>query len=180
MRKSFLALAFLGLFVAQKSSWADETKEGAASAPKDTTVTAAKAMASLEELEAKFKAMLTKATLSGRWSPTKDGELGQGKEDKYTIVGVAKVNGDSWVVNAKMKYGEREFVLPIPVKVKWAGDTPVVIVDHLQMPGGRNSYTARVLFYEHTYAGTWSGGEHGGLLSGIITNEKEEKTGEDK
>jgi hypothetical protein len=58
------------------------------------------------------------------------------------------------------------------VEVKWAGDTAVIIVDKLQYPGG-GTYSARVLFYEHTYAGTWSGGDHGGLMSGVITNEKE-------
>src|SRR4029079_7073294 len=110
-----------------------------------------KATASPEELEAKFKAMLAKATLSGRWAPIKDGALGAEKEDKYTIVSAGKVNGDSWVVNAKLKYGDREFVAPIPVKVKWAGDTAVLSVDNMQMPGGKNSYSARVLFYEHTY-----------------------------
>jgi hypothetical protein len=56
----------------------------------------------------------------------------------------------------------------------------VIVVDNLTMPGGKRSYSARVLFYNHTYAGTWSGGEHGGLLSGIITNEKEEKSDQGK
>jgi hypothetical protein len=29
------------------------------------------------------------------------------------------------------------------------------------------------LIYEKTYAGTWTGGDHGGLLNGVITAEKE-------
>ena len=128
---------------------------------------------SQEELEARFKAMLTKATLSGRWAPIKDGSLGEEKQDKYNIVSVNKVSGDSWIVHAKMKYNDREFVAPIPVKVKWAGDTAVLIVDNMTIPGGQRSYSARVLFYDHTYAGTWSGGDHGGLLNGLITNEKD-------
>jgi len=56
--------------------------------------------------------------------------------------------------------------------VKWAGDTPVITLDNVGIPGG-NTYSARVLIYNKTYAGTWSGGEHAGLLNGIITNEKE-------
>lgn len=145
--------------------------QNAATAPKE----AAKATVSQEELEAKFKELLTNATLSGRWAPIKNGALGEEKEDKYAIVSVGKVNGDSWVVNARMRYGGREFVAPFPVKVRWAGDTAVLIVDNLQMPGGQNSYSARVMFYDKTYAGTWSGGGHGGMLSGLITNEKQEK-----
>jgi hypothetical protein len=124
------------------------------------------------ELEAKFKATLTKATLSGRWCPIKDGQLGPEKDDKYTILGVTKVGGDLWLINARIQYGKSDLVAPIPVQVKWAGDTPVIIVDKVGLPGGA-TYSARVLVYEKTYAGTWSGGDHGGLLNGIITNQKE-------
>jgi len=130
-----------------------------------------------EELEAKFKATLTKATMSGRWCPIKvleDGrqQLGPDKEDKYTIIGVSKVGGDMWLIHSRIQYGNKDFVAPIPVQVKWAGDTPVIIVDNVGVPGG-GSYTARVLVYDKTYAGTWSGGGHGGLLNGVITTEKE-------
>ena len=54
--------------------------------PKDAP--AAKPKLTQEELEAKFKTTLTKATFSGRWCALKDGELGPEKEDKYTILGV--------------------------------------------------------------------------------------------
>jgi hypothetical protein len=132
-----------------------------------------------EELEATFKATLTKATMAGRWCSLKDGVLSAEKEDKYTIVGVTKLGGDAWIINARMQYGKKDIVAPIPVQVKWAGDTPVLIVDEIPIPGG-GVYSARVLIYDRTYAGTWSGGNHGGLLNGVITNEKEEKTAETK
>jgi hypothetical protein len=170
--KTFLVLTFV-CFLVENGSFGEDQKATASSEAKQSA--AAKPLPSAEELEAKFKALLTKATLSGRWTPIKDGSLGPEKEDKYTIVSAGKVSGDSWVVNAKLKYGEREFVAPLPVKVRWAGDTAVLIVDNLQMPGGRNTYSARVLFFGNTDAGTWSGGDHGGLLSGIISNEKDEK-----
>ena len=125
-----------------------------------------------EELEAKFKAALTKATFSGRWCGIKDGKLTPEKEDKYTISSVVKVGGDMWLVNARIQYGKKDFVAPIPVQVKWAGDTPVIIVDKVGVADS-GTYSARVLIYEKTYAGTWSGGDHGGLLNGVITNEKE-------
>lgn len=127
---------------------------------------------SAEELEAKFKAAMTAVTMSGRWCSVKDDVLGEEKEDKYTIVSVEKGNGDSWVINAKMQYGKREVVAPIPVQVKWAGDTAVIIVDKLAIPGpggyGGTAYSARVLVHENTYAGTWSGGNRAGLLKGVI------------
>lgn len=140
--------------------------------PNAPPAAAPKPKLSREELEAKFKTTLTKATLSGRWSGIKDGQLTPEKDDKYTIIGVTKLNGDSWIINARIQYGKQDFVAPIPVEVKWAGDTPVITLDSVGMPGG-NSYSARVLIYGQTYAGTWSGGNHAGLLNGIITNETE-------
>jgi hypothetical protein len=128
---------------------------------------------SQEQLEAKFKATMTKATLSGRWCGIKDGKLTPEKEDKYTIVSVNKLGGDTWIIHTRIQYGEKDFTVPLPILVKWAGDTPVITVDGMTMPGGKTAYSARVLVYDKTYAGTWSGGDHAGLMNGIITNEKE-------
>lgn len=124
---------------------------------------------SQSELEAKFISTLTEATLAGRWSGIKNGALTPERDEKYSIVSVTKLDGDNWLINARMKYGDREIVAPIPAQVKWAGDTPVICVTDLTIPGG-GTYTARVLIYEQTYAGTWSGKDRGGLLSGIITH----------
>ncbi len=128
-----------------------------------------------EELKAKFKETLTAATMTGRWFPLKDGVLGEAKEDKYSIVSVEKTAADAWTINARMKYGNREFVAPIPVQVKWAGDTAVIIVDKLTIPGpggyGGTAYSARVLVHENTYAGHWSGGERAGLMNGTIAKD---------
>lgn len=125
-----------------------------------------------EQLEAKFKAMMTKATLTGRWCSVKDGKLGPDKEDKYTIVSATKIGATKWLINAKIEVHQSEGVIPVPVDVKWAGDTAVLCVDGFPMPGG-GTFTARVLFYEHTYAGTWNGGDHAGLINGVITNQSE-------
>jgi hypothetical protein len=142
--------------------------------PKETPAAsgAENAKPTQEELEAKFKATLTKATMSGRWCLVKEGVLTPEKEDKYTINSVTKVGGDVWLINARMQYGKKDIVAPIPVQVKWAGDTPVIIVDKVAVPGG-GTYSARVLIYEKTYAGTWSGGDHVGLLNGAIVSQKE-------
>jgi len=147
---------------------------GAEIKPKDTSPPASTERPGLntEVLEVKFKAALTKATFSGRWCGIKEGKLTPEKEDKYTVVSVTKLAGETWIINARIQYGEKDFVAPIPVQVKWAGDTPVITLDNVGIPGG-NTYSARVLIYNKTYAGTWSGGDHAGLLNGVITNEKE-------
>jgi hypothetical protein len=66
--------------------------------------------------------------------------------------------------------------------VKFAGDTPVISVTNLGFPGF-GSFTARVVIYNGTYAGTWAsvppanGGRagaapHGGMMFGkVVKNE---------
>ena len=152
----------------------DTKKPGAPEASKESPAktTPAKLKLTAEELEAKFKATLTKATLSGRWCSIKDGQLGLEKEDKYTIVSVNKVGNDMWLIHARIQYGKKDITAPIPVQVKWAGDTPVIVVDDVGVPGS-GTYSARVMIYDNTYAGTWKGGDHGGLMNGVITQQKE-------
>jgi hypothetical protein len=129
--------------------------------------TAPKPKPSQAELEATFKETLTQAVFSGRWCAIKDGKLSPEKEDKYTIVSVNKLGGDAWIVRTRIQYGNKDFVAPIPIQVKWAGDTPVITLDDVGIPGSQ-SYSARVLVYGKTYAGTWSGSNIAGLLSGVI------------
>lgn len=167
MKTTFLLAAIvLGLCGGQLAS-TQETKPAtpAPAAP-------AKPKATQEELEAKFKATLTKSIMAGRWCSLKDGVMGPEKEDKYTIQSVTKLKGDEWVIVSRIQYGKRDYDAPIPIKVKWAGDAAVIIVDNVPVPGG-GIYSARVMVYENTYSGSWSGGDHGGLLNGVITPQKE-------
>jgi hypothetical protein len=137
--------------------------------PKPAATTAA-AAPSQAELEAEFTKMLTNATLTGRWSGVREGQLTDERDESYNITSVTKVEGDKWTVNARVKYKGGEFPLAIPAKVNWAGDTAVLSVSDLTMPGG-STYWARVLFYKNTYAGSWgsAGGGVGGLLNGLVT-----------
>jgi hypothetical protein len=150
----------------------DATPAGTPAKPASAVPAVEKPKLSSEELEARFKATLTRATLSGRWCLIQDGKLTPEKADKYTIVSVSKLGGDAWIIQARIQYGTKDFVAPVPVQVKWAGDTPVITLDNVGVPGSA-SFSARVLVYDKSYAGTWSGGDHAGLLNGIITNEKE-------
>jgi len=138
--------------------------------PKPVSPTEASAAVS-PELEAKFIATLTDATFKGRWSPITDGQLGPEKEESYLITSVTKVGGDKWTINARLSYAGQSLVLPIPAQVKWAGDTPVLILDQLTLGVGP-TYSARVMIYDKTYAGTWSGGGKAGMLNGLIANGK--------
>lgn len=145
----------------------DREKAPAASAPEK------KSAESPEELEKAFIATLTNATLTGRWCFIREGKMGQDREETYRIKSVERKSPDSdlWTVNASFKYAGLEISLPVPLRVQWAGDTPVMIVDNIGIPGGRK-YSARVMIYGDTYSGTWTGGETGGLLHGVITREE--------
>ena len=127
------------------------------------------------DLEKKFKESLSDSFMIGRWAMVSEGKLGQDRDEKYTINDVRKGEGEKWIITARMQFGNVDVNVPVPVDVKWAGDTPVISITNLSIPGV-GTYSARVLVYENTYAGTWSGGDHGGLMNGVV--EKQPKTDE--
>jgi hypothetical protein len=122
-------------------------------------------------LEAKFKEQLAGCTFNGRWCLVKDGVLGEERQEKYSIEGATKSGGDVWLIYARIQYGNKDVKIPVPVQVRWAGDTPVITLDNVSLPG-LGTYSARVLVYDKTYAGTWSAGDHGGMLHGVIEKPK--------
>jgi hypothetical protein len=88
-------------------------------------------------------------------------------EEKYVIQGVSKVAGETWLFRSRLQYGGHDIPLPLPVTIKWAGDTPVITLTDLSIPG-MGTYTARVILYRGQYAGTWSGKKGGGQIFGKI------------
>jgi len=125
------------------------------------------------ELEKRFKEQLTDCVFDGHWCMVQDGKLSEEKSEKYSITSATKSGQDVWIIYAKMQFRGKEVSVPVPVQVKWAGDTPVITLDKVTIPG-MGTYSARVLVYEKTYAGTWSAGDHGGMLHGLI-KKKESK-----
>ncbi len=118
-------------------------------------------------LEKQFQETLSGATLVGHSSGQGPGS----SEERYTIQKVSKVGGDTWLFNARIQYGTHDVTLPLPLTVKWAGDTPVITLTDFGVPG-MGTFTARVLIYRNQYAGTWSGKNHGGQLFGRIERSK--------
>ncbi len=89
------------------------------------------------------------------------------RSERYEIEKVVKRASDIWTFHARIRFGDHDVTVPVPVKLVWAGDTPVVSVTDLGIPG-LGSYTARVVFYRDSYAGMWWGKEHGGNMFGTI------------
>lgn len=134
--------------------------------------------ASRAALEKRFRETLTGATLTGRWRLVTDGKLGGEREEKYSIRTATKVSKDYWLITARIEYAGKDVTVPVPVKVVWAGDTPIITVTDLGIPG-LGTYTARVMVYRDLYTGTWFGPGHGGLMSGSIVKTESKANGKD-
>ena len=119
-------------------------------------------------LEREFQATMSGAVLIGRFSDSARPDAAP-KEDRYIIQRVSKIDGegDRWLFLCRMQFGRKDVAVPLTIPVKWAGDTPVISVTDLMIPG-MGTYTARVMIYDDQYAGTWRGGTHGGHLWGRI------------
>jgi len=117
------------------------------------------------ELEKKFGQTMSHARLIGFYSTT--GQEGPPKQDEYTMGEVHKGEGDKWVFNASLQFGKQVMNVPLEIPVLWAGDTPVISVTDMTIPG-MGTYTARVMISGDHYAGTWSSAKHGGYMWGRI------------
>lgn len=124
-----------------------------------------KVVTTQDQLDRKFVEMMTGVTLVGRSTRLHDDKIVG--EEKYVIEAVSKLAGDTWLFRSRLQYGGHDIPLPLPVTIKWAGDTPVVTLTDLSIPG-IGTYTARVLLYRGQYAGTWSGKKGGGQIFGKI------------
>lgn len=123
-------------------------------------------------LEQAFSKKMSGATLVGSF--TIDGREGKPPApERYELGVVKKANGDFWTFNAKIKYGnvDQKVAIPITVKMLWAGDTPVISITDFKIPG-MGTFTARVLFYGDKYVGTWKHGKTEGHMFGKIVPKK--------
>jgi len=124
-----------------------------------------KAVTTQDELDRTFEQMMKGVTLAGRSSRLHDDKIIG--EEKYVIESVSKVSGDTWLFHTRLQYGGHDVPLPLPVIIKWAGDTPVITLTDLAIPG-MGTYSARVVLYRDQYAGTWNGQHGGGQVFGKI------------
>jgi len=128
---------------------------------------------SREELIKKLEDDLTNVKLIGRFTIA-GREDRDPKAEEYTITSAMKLpDGDLWLLKARIKYGDKDVTMPIPLEIKWAGDTPVITLTNLSIPR-LGTFTSRVVIYDNRYAGTWQHGNVGGNLFGRIEKVKEE------
>ncbi len=120
-------------------------------------------------VESAFVAMLKNATLKGTWAPVRDGNVGEDRSDAYHIVRAEKKEGDQWHLVTRVQHKGQTLEHPIPVVVKFAGDSAVVILNDARTGDG-GTWSARVLFHNDVYVGSWwSPGGKAGTVSGTIS-----------
>jgi hypothetical protein len=126
-------------------------------------------------LEAEFERSMQNVVLLGTFTVTGRGDDARLRQERYEIERVSKLAGDIWTFQARIQYGEHDVAAPIPVKLEWAGDTPIVSLTDLEIPGLGKAFTARVMFYREHYSGLWWHGEVGGQMFGrIVPNDASE------
>jgi hypothetical protein len=120
------------------------------------------------QLETELSELLTNATLEGSFTSTGPGsDPRRLASDKYTLGNVRKLDGNNWLIQARIQYGGRDVMVPLNLPIEWAGDTPVIVVDDLMIPG-LGTFSARVMFFDKHYSGYWKHGERGGILFGVV------------
>ena len=128
-----------------------------------------------QQRETEFSERMSNTTLVGTF--TIDSKMTDApKAERYEIESVKKATGNLWTFTTRIKYGDVDSRLPIVVPVVWADDTPMVSLTNMSLPGLGDAFSARVIFHDDRYAGTWQHGKVGGHMFGMIVKQKA-KTG---
>ena len=118
--------------------------------------------------EAEFERSMQNVVMEGFFTVTGKGDDGKLRPERYEVSKAVKVAGNLWTIHARIQYGDHDFTAPVPVKVLWAGDTPVISLTDIELPGIKGGFTARIVFYRDHYSGMWWHGETGGNQFGRL------------
>lgn len=171
--RSFRSLFVIALMVACVA--------GRATADEDTTKPTGPNGADSAELsrEQRIVNYLTGSRFIGSYSIDSKG-FGALKEEAYTISKVEKLpEADAYRLTARIQYGDTDGEFPMDLKILWAGNTPVITLDQVWIPG-LGTFSARVLILKNRYSGTWDHDAVGGHLFGRIEKVADEKAGDAK
>ena len=172
------SLMLLFVFVLGTTSLAQDSKSvtevSKALEPLEGNSSAEEVSNEQQKLYDSFEKTMTKVKLVGNF--TMDGkDDGTLRKEEYIVEKVKKTDeGDYWVITARIKYGDVDLAVPVPVEVKWAGKTPVITLDNITIPG-LGTFSSRVVIDQGKYAGTWKHDEVGGHLFGKLEPATEEE-----
>jgi hypothetical protein len=173
---SALAIACLGFTASPPAVAEPAPREEATPEPISEAEAADAAQAQLNQ---GFAKLLTGATLSGSFTVDRDRGDGEPakppREEEYTISSAIHLGGELWLITSRIRYGDVDATVPVPVAVKWAGNTPVITLDEVTLPG-MGTFSSRVLFHGNRYAGTWQHDDVGGLMFGRVQSKEDGDT----
>lgn len=111
-------------------------------------------------------------TLVGQFTIDRDADNPKpGKPERYEIAKVLPAAGGKYLVQSRIKYGQHDVTVPVPVEMLPAGkDSVVITLDDLTIPLLGSQFSARVVFdfNSNRYAGTWMHGKVGGHMWGRL------------
>lgn len=151
---------------AQRAERSKVVQSRAADDAPETKASSAESQAALEKAFAK---KLTNSVLTGNFTVVGRGDGKPPKPERYEISGAQKLAGNTWLITSRIKYGKVDATVPIPVTVLWAGDTPMISLTNIGIPGMKGKFSCRVLFHGDRYAGTWQHDANGGHMWGMIS-----------
>jgi hypothetical protein len=123
------------------------------------------------QLEAQFAESMRNVVMEGHFTVTGRSDDARTRPERYEVEKAVHVAGDLWTIHARIQYGDHDFTAPIPVELLWAGDTPVISLTDVSLPGSDGAFTARVVIFRDHYSGMWWHGETGGNQFGRIVRE---------
>ena len=122
----------------------------------------------LTAAEKEFQEAMTNVTLTGYFTV---GDSGEPHDDRYIVERVSKAGDDIWNFDARIQYNKKDYKATVKVPVKWAGETPVLMLQNYLIQG-QGVFSARILIHNGMYAGTWGSQKQGGKMFGkIVRNE---------
>lgn len=128
----------------------------------------------VEALVPKFENLV----LVGQFTVDRPGAEGKpGKPERYEIAQVLPATGGKHIIQSRIKYGDHDVTVPVPVQMLPAGkDSVVITLDDLTIPLLGSDFAARVVFDfdSNRYAGTWKHGKAGGHMWGALEPASEE------
>ena len=166
------ALVFIVMLTTGTIYWA--SRDASAQEPKPPIEIAAEKPADAQDgqlpREQRIANYLTGAKFVGSYTIDAKG-LRDPKEEIYTISKAEKLpEADMYRLTARIQYGDTDGEFPMDLKILWAGNTPVITLDKVWIPG-LGTFSARVLILNGRYAGTWDHDAVGGHLIGRIVKE---------
>ena len=133
------------------------------------TIELQKTLKDKNRINQEIQHFLTEITFRGHFTTDKKGsEEEPPKQDEYTITSATHVGGDYWLLTSRIQYRDIDVTLPVPVIIRWASTTPLIMLEEVTLPG-MGTFSARVLIYRNRYAGTWQHDDIGGHLFGTLS-----------